>query len=61
MKYRYLKITGSSIIWGKNNLEKKDLIDVANFSIDQLIDVEESKYFDATVNAWKEIEGVDIQ
>lgn len=56
MKYKYLKITGE-FIWGKNTLEKQDLVDVATSRIDALVDVEAGKQFDAKANEWVDIKG----
>lgn len=57
MKYKILKITGDELIWGKNNLEKQDLVDKATNRIDILLNVEEGTYFDSETNSWKEIPG----
>ena len=59
MKYRYLKITGDELIWGKNTLEKQDLIDIASKRIDLLLDVEAGKYFNSEKNQLEEIAGSD--
>lgn len=56
MKFRYLKINGSSIR-GENTLTKEMLGMVANGLYDTIIDLEEMRYFDADDNEWKDVGG----
>jgi hypothetical protein len=56
MKWRYLKILGSTI-WGTNNLKRDDLVRLKNHGYDSILDLQEFKSFDADNNEWVDIEG----
>lgn len=56
MKFRYIKVTGD-LLWGKNNISKNDLAQVAQGNIETIIDLENMTQFDAENNEWKEIKG----
>lgn len=53
----YVKIIGSMII-GKVEITKQDLIDVKQGYADALINLVEGTYYDADENDWKKIEVV---
>jgi len=56
MKYRYIKVNGS-LLWGENELTREMLAMVKSGQYDTIIDTQNSTYFDADANEWKDIEG----
>jgi hypothetical protein len=48
---RYLKCY-SGAVYGKDQIEKRDLLDLKNGLIDFLINVEGQTYFDHEANEW---------
>lgn len=56
MKYRYLKTIGS-VIWGTNNLTREDLVRLKDGQYENIIDLEQSKTFNADFNKWEDIKG----
>lgn len=57
MRWRYLKITDSTLIWGTNDLKASDLVSLKRGGYEAIIDLETMASFDPEANEWKEIEG----
>ncbi len=51
---KYLKVF-AGFVHQKDEIGKRDLLDVRDHSCDSLIDVAAQTYFDATSNTWKSI------
>lgn len=49
---RFLKITGSDLIWGKNEISRDDLAEAANGKVDMIVDTQEQIYFSPEENKW---------
>ncbi len=56
MKYKYLKIM-SDTVWGTNDLKREDLVRLKEHGYDSILDIEQSKQFNADENRWEDIKG----
>jgi len=49
---RYLRVTPAGV-FGKDHINKQDLLNVKDGTIDYLLDLSEMKYFNADENCWE--------
>lgn len=57
MKYKYLKITSSDLIWGTNALTRGDLIRAKNGAYEVILNLEDMTRYDPEANEWKPVDG----
>lgn len=56
MKFKYLVITSSDMVWGKNELTKEYFVNAVQRG-DGIINLEDGTYFDKDSNAWLPVKG----
>lgn len=55
---RYLVVGGYKSFEQKDELVKKDLIDLKDGIVDHILDVQDGKYFDHKDNVWKHLQPI---
>lgn len=56
MTFKYLIITDTDMIWGKQELTKEYFVSAVQRG-NGIINLEDGTYFDKDSNSWKELEG----